>query len=300
MTHAFLGRSNFSRYPSLTPTIFMLKQSRQTQVSAEPDPLAARVRATWTSGNFGRIARSYELGAAQFITRLGLEPGERVLDVATGTGNLAIPAARTGALVTGVDIAPNLITQAKARAMAEGLTMRLDVGDAEALPYADGEFDTAISMFGAMFAARPDRAARELLRVTRSGGRIAMANWTPAGFIGEMLRATVAHVPAPAGIPSPLLWGTEDAVRSRLGDGVTSLTLTRRLMTFEYPFGPEQVVNEFRLWYGPTLRAFAALDETQRSGLRRDLEKLWAENNRAKDGTTRVQSEYLEVVATVK
>ena len=116
MTHAFLGRSNFSRYPSLTPTIFMLKQQRQTPVSAEPDPLAARVRATWTSGDFGRIARGYELGAAQFITRLELEPGERVLDVATGTGNLAIPAARTGALVTGVDIAPNLITQAKARA----------------------------------------------------------------------------------------------------------------------------------------------------------------------------------------
>jgi 2-polyprenyl-3-methyl-5-hydroxy-6-metoxy-1,4-benzoquinol methylase len=139
MTHAFLGRSNFSRYPSLTPTIFMLKQPRQTQVSAEPDPLAARVRATWTSGNFGRIARSYELGASQFVTRLGLEPGERVLDVATGTGNLAIPAARTGALVTGVDIAPNLVTQAKARATAEGLAMRLDVGDAEALPYADGE-----------------------------------------------------------------------------------------------------------------------------------------------------------------
>ena len=110
MTHAFLGRSNFSRYPSLTPTIFMLKQQRQTTVSAGPDPLAARVRATWTSGDFGRIARGYELGAAQFITRLGLEQGERVLDVATGTGNLAIPAARTGALVTGVDIAPNIET----------------------------------------------------------------------------------------------------------------------------------------------------------------------------------------------
>ena len=170
MTHAFLGRSNFSRYPSLTPTIFMLKQQRQTPVSAEPDPLAARVRATWTSGDFGRIARGYELGAAQFITRLGLEPGERVLDVATGTGNLAIPAARTGALVTGVDIAPNLITQAKARAAAEGLAIRLDVGDAESLGYDDDEFDTAVSMFGAMFAARPERAASELLRVVRPGG----------------------------------------------------------------------------------------------------------------------------------
>jgi ubiquinone/menaquinone biosynthesis C-methylase UbiE len=300
MTHAFLGRSNFSRYPSLTPTIFMLKQPRQTQVSAEPDPLAARVRATWTSGNFGRIARSYELGASQFVTRLGLEPGERVLDVATGTGNLAIPAARTGALVTGVDIAPNLVTQAKARATAEGLAMRLDVGDAEALPYADGEFDTAISMFGAMFAARPERVASELLRVVRPGGRIAMANWTPTSFIGEMLRTTSRFSPPAAGVPSPLLWGNEQYVRERLGDGLSALTLTRRIITFEFAMDPAAVVNEFIRWYGPTLRAFASLDETGKADLRRELETLWLDHNRADDGTTRVQSEYLEVMGVVK
>jgi ubiquinone/menaquinone biosynthesis C-methylase UbiE len=300
MTHAFLGRSNFSRYPSLTPTIFMLKQPRQTQVSAEPDPLAARVRATWTSGNFGRIARSYELGASQFVTRLGLEPGERVLDVATGTGNLAIPAARTGALVTGVDIAPNLVTQAKARAAAEGLAMRLDVGDAEALPYADGEFDTAISMFGAMFAARPERVASELLRVVRPSGRIAMANWTPTSFIGEMLRTTSRFSPPAAGVPSPLLWGNEQYVRERLGDGLSALTLTRRIITFEFAMDPAAVVNEFIRWYGPTLRAFASLDETGKADLRRELETLWLDHNRADDGTTRVQSEYLEVMGVVK
>ena len=300
MTHAYLGRSNFSRYPSLTPTIFMLKSQRQTSVSAEPDPLAVRVRATWTSGNFGRIARGYELGAAQFITRLGLEPGERVLDVATGTGNLAIPAARTGALVTGVDIAPNLVTQAKARAASEGLAMRLDVGDAEALPYADGEFDTAVSMFGLMFAARPERAASELLRVVRPGGRIAMANWTPTSFIGEMLRTTARYAPPAAGVPSPLLWGTEQCVRERLGDGLSALTLTRRIITFEFALDPKAVVNEFIQWYGPTLRAFASLDETAKAGLRRELETLWTDHNRATDGTTRVQSEYLEVMGVVK
>jgi len=276
-----------------------LKSQLTDQVVA-PDPLTERVRATWTAGDFGRIARGYVRGAGEFIARLGLEAGERVLDVACGTGNLSLPAARTGAVVTGVDIAPNLLAQAEARAAIERVSVKFELGDAEQLPYTDGEFQTVVTMFGSMFAPRPDRAARELLRVTQSGGRIAMANWTPAGFIGEMLRTTSAYVPAPAGIPSPLLWGTEDAVRSRLGDGVTSLTLTRRLMTFEYPVGPEQVVNEFRLWYGPTLRAFAALDETQRNGLRRDLETLWAENNRANDGTTRVQSEYLEVIATVK
>jgi SAM-dependent methyltransferase len=296
MTHAYLGRSNFSRYPSLTPTIFMLKSQRQTPVAAEPDPLAARVRATWTSGNFGRIARGYELGAAQFITRLGLEPGERVLDVATGTGNLAIPAARTGALVTGVDIAPNLVTQAKARAAAEGLAMRLDVGDAEALPYADGEFDTAVSMFGLMFAARPERAATELLRVVRPDGRIAMANWTPTSFIGEMLKTTSRYSAPAAGVPSPLLWGTEDCVAERLGSGLSSLMLTRRIITFEFALDPASVVNEFIQWYGPTLRVFASLDETAKAGLRRELETLWTDHNRADDGTTRVQSEYLEVM----
>jgi SAM-dependent methyltransferase len=258
------------------------------------------VRATWTSGNFGRIARGYELGAAQFITRLGLEPGERVLDVATGTGNLAIPAARTGALVTGVDIAPNLITQAKARAAAEGLTMRLDVGDAEALPYADGEFDTAVSMFGAMFAARPERAGSEFLRVVRPGGRIAMANWTATSFIGEMLRTTSRYSPPAAGVPSPLLWGSEQCVHERLDAGLSALTLTRRIITFEFALDPAAVVNEFIQWYGPTLRAFASLDETDKAALRRELETLWMDHNRATDGTTRVQSEYLEVMGVLK
>ncbi|HMA24651.1 MAG TPA: class I SAM-dependent methyltransferase, partial [Gemmatimonadaceae bacterium] len=167
----------------------------------EADPITERVRATWTSGDFGRIAKGYERGAAEFIARLGLEPGERVLDVACGTGNLAVPAARAGASVTGVDIAPNLVAQAKARAVAEGLSISFEVGDAEQLPYEDGVFDTVVTMFGAMFAPRPERTTAELLRVTRSGGRIAMANWTPSGFIGDMLRATVRYVPAPAGLP---------------------------------------------------------------------------------------------------
>ena len=265
----------------------------------EPDPLSERVRATWTSGDFGRIADGYTCSAGEFIARLGFDPLEPVLDVACGTGNLAIPAARTGAAVTGIDIAPNLVSQAQTRALAEGLSIRFDVGDAERMPYANGEFQTTVTMFGAMFAARPDRAAAELLRVTRSGGRIAMANWTPSSFTGEMLRTTTSYMAPSTGVLSPLLWGTDDAVRERLGPGVKSLTLTRRLITFEYPFGPEEVVNYFRLWYGPTLRAFAALDETNRSALRRDLERLWTDHNRATDGTTRVQSEYLEVIAVV-
>jgi SAM-dependent methyltransferase len=264
------------------------------------DPITERVRATWTSGDFGRIAKGYVRGSGEFIARLELQSEERVLDVACGTGNLSLPAARTGAQVTGIDIAPNLISQARTRAAAERLSIEFEVGDAERLPYSNGTFDTVVTMFGAMFAGRPERAAAELLRVTRSGGRIAMANWTPTGFIGDMLKTTVKYVPSPAGIPSPLQWGTDDQVEARLGAGSASLTLTRRLITFEYPFGPEEVVNQFRLWYGPTLRAFAAIDEPARDSLRRDLEALWADHNRADDGTTRVQSEYLEVIAVVK
>jgi SAM-dependent methyltransferase len=288
---------NVTRVPSLYPTLHMT--APQSSAPALADALTARVQSTWTSGDFGRIARSYERGAAEFIARLELEPGDEVLDVACGTGNLALPAARAGATVTGVDIAPNLIAQAKARAAEEKQSILFDVGDAEALAYADHEFDVAVSMFGAMFAARPERAAAELIRVVRPGGRIAMANWTPMGFIGEMLKTTQHYAPAPVGVLSPLQWGTEYAVREWLGPGTSAIETRQRLIAFEFPCDPVAVVNEFITWYGPTLRAYASLDADGREALRQDLETLWSENNRATDGTTYVESEYLEVVAVV-
>jgi SAM-dependent methyltransferase len=263
------------------------------------DPLTERVRATWTTGDFGRIAKGYERGAGEFIARLGLGIGDRVLDVACGTGNLAIPAARCGAYVTGVDIAPNLIEQARVNAEQEGLEIAFDVGDAEQLGYSNDAFETVVTMFGAMFAARPERAATELVRVTRSGGRIAMANWTPAGFIGQMFRTVGRHAPPPAGVPSPILWGSEIEVRRRLNGGVQSLTLTPRTITFEYPFSASETVDLFLTFYGPTVRALASLDDAGKRAFRADLEALWNENNRATDGTTRVESEYLEVIAVV-
>ncbi len=267
------------------------------ELTPEMEALKAKLKATWMSGDFDRIAQSYAPGAAEFMARLALQPGERVLDVACGTGNLSFPAACAGARVIGVDIAPNLLETARVRAQAEGLEIRFDEGDAEQLPYEDAAFDTVVTMFGAMFAPRPEKAAAELIRVCRSDGRIAMANWTPAGFIGQMFKTTSAHVPPPSGMPSPVRWGDEETVRERLRDGITSLQLTRQLISFKFPLPAPEVVEFWRTWYGPTQRAFAALDENGQRALRRDLERLWSEHNRATDGTTHVESEYLEVVA---
>jgi SAM-dependent methyltransferase len=271
----------------------------KSAMSPEMEALKPKLKATWTAGDFGQIARAYETGAAEFIARLGLRPGEKVLDVACGTGSTAIPAARAGALVTGVDIAPNLLEQARAAAAEAGVECRFDEGDAEMLAYADGAFDAVVTMFGAMFAPRPEKVAAELLRVCRPGGRIAMANWTPAGFIGQMFKITGGHVPPPPGMPSPILWGDEATAGERLRDGADELSLDRRSMTFEFPFSPAETVEHFRKFYGPTQKAFLALeaDPDKQAALRRDLENHWSENNRATDGTTVVDSEYLEVVA---
>ena len=270
----------------------------KTSMSPEMETLKTKLRATWMAGDFGQIARAYSPGAAEFIERLDLQSGEKVLDVACGTGNLSIPAARAGAIVTGVDIAPNLVEQAREIAKTEGLHCRFDEGDAEALPYADSSFDTVITMFGAMFAPRPEKVAEELTRVCRSGGRIAMANWTPTGFIGKMFKLTASFVPPP-NMPSPMLWGDETVVRGRLNEEIGDLQLNRRLITFNFAFSPPEVVEFFRTYYGPTQKAFAALDGNQekQTALRRELESLWAEHNKATDGTMTVESEYLEVIA---
>lgn len=267
------------------------------KMTPEMENLKSKLRATWIAGDFGEIAKSIEEGAEEFVARLGLKSGTKVLDVACGTGNLAIPAAMAGADVTGVDIAPNLIEQAITRAEAEGVKAKFDVGDAEALPYNDGEFDGVMTMFGAMFAPRPDVTASELKRVTKPGGLIVMANWTPEAFTGQMFKTNAKHVPPPPNMPSPILWGTEDAVRERFADGISDLQMTRRKITFTYPFGPTDVVEHFRKFFGPTQKAFESLDAAGQAALRADLEALWNASNQATDGTTKVESEYLEVRA---
>jgi len=267
-------------------------------MSPEMEALKTKLKATWSAGDFGQIAQAYLSGAAEFIARLDLQTGEKVLDIGCGAGSTALPAARAGASVTGVDIAPNMVEQARANAEAAGLNCRFEEGDAEALDYETGSFDTIVTIFGAMFAPRPEKVAAELVRVCRSGGRIVMANWTPQGFIGQMFKINSRHVPPPA-MPSPVLWGDESTVRERFTDGIADLSLNRRIMPFSFPFSPAETVEHFRKFYGPTQKAFDALEgETEKqAALRRDLEKHWTENNLAADDTTQIESEYLEVVA---
>ncbi len=267
------------------------------QMTPEMESLKTKLKATWISGDFSKIAESFADGAAEFVERLNLKPEMRVLDVACGSGNQSIPAARLGARVTGVDIAPNLIEQARNWAANEYLEIKFDEGDAENLPYADASFDVVMTMFGAMFAPRPPKVSDELIRVCRPGGVIAMANWTPTGFVGQMFKIVGSHVTPPPNMPSPLLWGDENVVRERLGEGTSEIKFERHLISFHFPFDVPETIEFWRNFYGPTHKAFAALDENGQTALRRDLEKLWAENNLATDGTTQVESEYLQVTA---
>ncbi|MBX3331700.1 MAG: class I SAM-dependent methyltransferase [Nitrospira sp.] len=261
----------------------------------EMDDVKARLKSIWTAGDYDRFSRYMEGGAREFYDRLNIAPGSRLLDVACGSGQLALLAAKDGIEVTGVDIASNLVERARARAQSEGLRARFEEGDAEALPFDDASFDVVTSLIGVMFAPRPDLVAKELLRVCVPGGTIAMANWTPQGFVGQMFKAVSKFI-APSGMPSPVLWGDEATVRERLGHGLSELNLTRRQYLFTYPFPPSEVVEVFRLYYGPTNRAFASLNADGQAQLRLDLESLWTTHNRAGADCTTVFAEYLEVI----
>lgn len=263
--------------------------------SSEMEAIRSRLKSTWEAGDFSEVAKIIENAAVEFVGRLDIKPGMKVLDVACGSGNLSIPAAKNGADVTGIDIADNLVEAAKKRAAELGLDIKFEQGDAEAMPYADNSFDVVMSMFGAMFAPRPEVTAAELVRVCKPGGTIAMANWTPTGFSGQMFKTSSKYLPPPA-IP-PVLWGDAETVRERFGDMVTDLQMTPRPAEFEYDFGPAQVVEFFRKYFGPTVMAFKAIPAENHEAYRSDLEAIWTEHNLNTDGTTHVTSEFLEVIA---
>ncbi|MBD0316460.1 MAG: methyltransferase domain-containing protein [Nitrospiraceae bacterium] len=265
-----------------------------TQVP-EMNTVKARLKQIWMAGDYDRFSRYMEQGAREFYERLDVTPGSQFLDVGCGSGQLALIAARDGLRVTGVDIAGNLVERARVRAESEGLEARFEEADAEALPFKDASFDVVATLIGAMFAPRPDLVAGELLRVCSPGGTVAMANWTPQGFVGQMFKTVAAFI-APSGMPSPVLWGDETTVRERLRKGLSDLTLVRRQYRFSYPFPPVEVVDFFRLYYGPIHQAFASLDNEGRERLSRELEALWSAHNRAGHGCTTVFAEYLEVI----
>lgn len=276
----------------------LCKEDNVTDQSQVPNLSAIKDRQqkTWTSGNYARVGNTLVIMGELLCEAVDVHAGDKVLDVATGSGNTAISAARRFCDVTGIDYVPELIEHARKCAKVEGMEITFDVGDAEDLPYPDASFDVVLSTLGVMFAPNQEKVAEELLRVCRSGGKIGLANWTPDGFIGNMFRTLGKHVPPPPGIKPPPLWGTEERLRELLGEGVASLEVTRRSYMFRYP-SAGHFVEYFRSYYGPTLKAFESLDPEGQEALADELEELSTRWNISGDATLIVPSDYLEVVA---
>jgi SAM-dependent methyltransferase len=253
-------------------------------------------QATWASGDYAVIGTTLQIVGERLCEAVDIAAGEKVLDVAAGNGNASLAAARRGASVLATDYVDELLARARVRAEADGLPLETQVADAEDLPFADGEFDAVLSTFGVMFTPNPERSASELLRVCRPGGRIGLANWTPEGFIGQMFKIVGAHVPPPAGVPSPLAWGTDARLAELLG-AEAEVAIRRRTFTFRYR-SPEAFFETFATYYGPTFKAMAALDDDGKQSFRSQLVALAAGANRRSDGVMAVDSEYVEVVAT--
>jgi len=272
-------------------------------LESSPAPYLAAVKQrqqqAWASGDYHAVAARIAVVAERLVDAADLHAGWRVLDVATGSGNAAIAAARLGCTAVGVDYVPSLLERAGVRAAAEGAPVELVDGDAEALPFPDASFDAVTSVFGAMFAPDHERAAAELLRVVRPGGTIALASWAPNGFIGDFFRTTASHVPPPVGVRSPMLWGTESHLRELFGDDVASLRSAERTFTFRFKTSDE-FVSFFRSWYGPTLKAFESLDVVRREELERDLVELASRHDRLGTDAIAIPATYLEAVATTR
>jgi len=264
----------------------------------KPDLAAVKTRqqAAWSSGDYAIVGTTLQIVGEDLCEALDLRPGSKVLDVAAGNGNATLAAARRWCDVTSTDYVRTLLNNGRDRASAEKLKVEFREADAENLPFADKSFDVVMSTFGVMFTADHDKAAAEMLRVCRSGGKIGMANWTPEGFIGQVFKTLGKHLPPPAGVKSPALWGTRARLDEMFGKA-GEIDAQARMFVFRYR-SPEHWLEVFKTFYGPMLKAFAALDAAKQDALRNDLLALARQFNRATDGTVAVRSEYLEVVIT--
>jgi ubiquinone/menaquinone biosynthesis C-methylase UbiE len=267
--------------------------------AAAPDFAAIKQRqqATWASGDFAVVGTTLQIVGETLAEAVDVRAGEQVLDVAAGNGNATLAAAHRFAQVTSTDYVPALLDKGRERARAEGLSVEFKVADAEQLPYADRSFDVVLSTFGAMFTPDHARTASEMMRVLRSGGRIGLANWTPDGFIGRLFKVIGAHVPPPAGLKSPALWGTQPHVAELFGAHAAQIRCERRIFNFRYRSAAHWV-QVFRDFYGPTHKAFAALDATGQRALERDIVALLEQMNTAGASSLVVPGEYLEIVVT--
>jgi ubiquinone/menaquinone biosynthesis C-methylase UbiE len=274
---------------------------KKESIPAAPDYAAIKHRqqATWASGDFALIGVTLQIVGESLAEAADIRSGERVLDVAAGNGNATLAAARRFAEVTSTDYVSALLDKGRARAAAEGLQVNFRIADAEDLPFEDGSFDAALSTFGAMFTPDHTRPAREMLRVVRAGGRIGLANWTPEGFIGQLFKVIGAYIPAPAGLKSPALWGTEPHIAELFGAQATEIRTVRRNFNFRYRSAAHWI-QIFRDFYGPTHKAFAALDPARQDALAKDITALLNRCNTAGPDSLVVPSEYLEVVVERK
>jgi SAM-dependent methyltransferase len=259
------------------------------------DTIKARQRDTWASGDYARIGTTLQIVGETLCESVDVEAGQLVLDVAAGNGNASLAAARRGCEVTASDYVATLLGGTVARAAADGLAIDAREADAEALPFPDESFDVLLSTFGVMFCPNQERAASELLRVCRRGGRIGLASWTPGGFIGQMFKIVGRHVPPPAGVRPPLEWGTEGRLQELLGGGA-AISAQPRHFVFRYR-SAQDWLETFRTYYGPTLKAFGALDDAARGALEQELLVLAEASNTSTTGALRIPGEYLEVVA---
>jgi len=270
--------------------------------SVQPSPvdlgaLKTRQQGAWSSGDYAVVGTTLQIVGEELCEALDLHAGQKVLDVAAGNGNATLAAARRFAEVVSTDYVPALLERAAERAKAERLPVTFRQADAEALPFDDASFDVVLSTFGVMFTPDQPQAARELLRVCRPGGKIGLANWTPESFIGQLFKTIGKHVPPPAGVKSPALWGTWEWIEKAFRADAAALAAEPRHFVFRYRT-PEHFLDVFRRYYGPMLKAFEALDTRGRAALTRDIIELIGTFNRATDGTMVVPGEYLEVVVT--